>query len=833
MYPLVNARRVVLGCAILAPSLLCAQAQQTQQNQQGSQTQQPQKTQQVTNCRALDTAGGFIASDEVLMDGMVCKLAKPKKVVFVPEVPQGTSGNLTSVPNAKTIDVSATDAGSVQPTGQGGSLADVARSYGKTSKILVAPKGKTESPVVRPGASMAEIARAYRGESAPTAAAVPAPEPAKAEVATEVVPTQNMSVADVARAYGKVSQVLVAPRNGNPESEQALTPQLRPGASVAEIARAYKKSTQPQLITSKGSAASRLLTKPEREAEAAIAAPKESREAVAVVQPATTADAVIAKESPAPRKEVAAEVSSAPVMKVEQPAVATRLAPSEPSLPKLEVPTPANTTVASAPGVAKQPAGVSVSNVAPEPVRASQPVAKPELKGEPVIPAPVVAKSVPQPAVSAPEPVQVVEAPAKPVLNTDFAKPEAKTARSVKANAPSIGIVGQSASVGISSSAISAATRSPEAPPAEVSAAESPANSSVEKADALPEVVLSSAPAEPAKESGAEAPAAAAAQVEAAPEPARVAVAKTPGEVKSSGFDAVQTATIEAKPEAAEPTPAASMAPSEPPPTAQPAVNAGTFSQPDASASASDKATVQEAMPVTVEDTATARPEVQTGSFGVPEVPVVEPKPEKPIDPFEQGQSLDDLSGDAPHPGCSKIVSLGSLEKDRLMLTIPTWALQWAIKNQKKFPGICFADAPVQGLRSFLVVFFTTPMPVAGVNAPTVPGALDSVLQKPSGGTFSTTFGSTWHYTEDNAATTTVTTALQESMPRNWGKDTQFAIAYSEQGTAVSQHYPAPLKKKELEILTAKPGGKHDPSAIEARRLGDLLTAILQDIANH
>jgi len=211
----------------------------------------------------------------------------------------------------------------------------------------------------------------------------------------------------------------------------------------------------------------------------------------------------------------------------------------------------------------------------------------------------------------------------------------------------------------------------------------------------------------------------------------------------------------------------------------------------------------------------------------------VEAKPEKPIDPFEQGQSLDDLPGDAPHPGCSKIVSLGSLENDRLILAIPTWALQWAVKNQKKFPGICVADAPVPGLRRFLVVFFTAPMEAAGVSAANSPGASDTVLQQPSGGTFSTTFGSTWHYTEDNAATTTVTTALQDSIPKNWGTDTQYAIAYSEQGRAISQHYPAPLKKKEMEILTAKPGGKHDPSVVESRRLAELLTAILQDIASH
>jgi len=854
-----KARRILLGCVMLVPPLVYAQTQQAQQNQQPSQSQQPPKTQQVTNCRTLDSAGGFIASDEVLVDGLVCKLTKPKKVVFVPEVPQGTSGNSTSTPGAKTIETSASDQSVVQQTPQSGSVADIARSYGKTSKILAAPTGKTEAPVVRPGASMAEIARAYKGQ--PPATASMASSPIKAETVSDAGPTQNLSVADAARAYGKVSQVLVSPKNANSESGQVSPPVVEPGASVAEIARAYKRSTEPQLITSKDSAARRLLTKPERGASAETAAPVET--------PSAAASTMVARESALPEKEIPRSVSSTPEAKVEQPTVARTVVPSEPSLPNRETPATERAAVANVPTPIEQPGVRSIPTAVPEP--ASQPAAKAELRAEPTNPEPVAAKSVPQTVAEvAPEPVPVVEAPPKPVLRTEFAKPESKAAKRVTASAPSIGVAGQNASSGLTSAAVNPAIEGPEPPPAEQvkpaenSVAETAAGRAAGKNETVPEVVLSSAPAEPAKEAqveanrsvavelgasappeaarteatpaaNAEAPAPAGKQAEVAAEPAPAPAPKVPGEVKSSGFDAASTATVEAKPEAAaEPTPSAAMGAAQAAaPATQMAPSTGTFAQPDATTGAPEKVVVQGAMPATIDDSADARPEVQTGSFGTPEIPVVEAKPEKPIDPFEQGQSLDDLSGEAPHPGCSKIVSLGSLEKDRLMLTLPTWALQWAVKNQKKFPGICFADAPVQGLRSFLIVFFTTPMPAGGVTAASAPGALDSVLQKPSGGTFSTTFGSTWHYTEDNAATTTVTTALEDSVPKNWGTDTQYAIAYSEQGTAVSQHYPGPLKKKELELLNAKAGGKHDPSGIEARRLGDLLTAILQDIASH
>ncbi len=859
---------------MLAPSLVCAQAQQTQQNQQASQTQ-PQKTQQLTNCRALDSAGGFIASDEVLVDGMVCKLTKPKKVVFVPEVPQGSSGNSTTTPSAKTIDVSASDQPAVQLTGQSGSLADVARSYGKTSNILGAPKGKTEAPIVRPGASMGEIARAYKGEA--TAPANGVPESTKTETAIATVPKQDLSVAEAARAYGKVSPVMVAPKAANSESGQPAPPDVPPGASVAEIARAYKKANQPQLISIKGSAASRLLTRPEKNEPGSLSpGAMEANVATESASPAVATNSMMAKEVAQPSKEIPTAVSAAAAAKVEQPSVAKTVVPSEPALRKSATPRAVTATVASALQPTGQPLPAIAPTVVPEPVRASEPAARAEVRVEPAVstPAPVVAKTVPRTAAEvAPEPVEVVEAPPKPVLKTDFAKPEARVARRVAARAPSIGIASQNGASALTSAAVSSGVGSPEPPPAEpvapveAKAAETAESPVTQNNETVPEVVLSSAPTEPSKESqmvtdrppavepaasappepekveavpaaNAEPVAPAATQAEVPAEAVPAPVARDPGEVKSSGFDSARTATVEARPEtAAEPNSTSTAMEAAPAPAApaQPEVNAGSFAQPDATPTAAEKTVVQGAMPTTIDDSAEARPEVQTGSFGTPDIPVVEARPEKPIDPFEHGESLDDLSSDTPHPGCSKIVSLGSLEKDRLILTIPTWVIQWAAKNQKKFPGICFADAPVPGLRSFLVVFFTTAMPVAGVAASNAPvaGGSDSVLQKPSGGTFSTTFGSTWHYTEDNAATTTVTTALQDGLPKNWGTDTQFAIAYSEQGTAVSQHFPGPLKKKEMEILTAKPGGKHDPSVIEARRLGDLLTAILQDIANH
>ena len=51
---------LLVALATLTPSLVCAQ------------------NQQFTNCRTLAVAGNFVGADEALVDGLVCKVGKPK-----------------------------------------------------------------------------------------------------------------------------------------------------------------------------------------------------------------------------------------------------------------------------------------------------------------------------------------------------------------------------------------------------------------------------------------------------------------------------------------------------------------------------------------------------------------------------------------------------------------------------------------------------------------------------------------------------------------------------------------------------------------------------------
>ncbi len=120
--------------------------------------------------------------------------------------------------------------------------------------------------------------------------------------------------------------------------------------------------------------------------------------------------------------------------------------------------------------------------------------------------------------------------------------------------------------------------------------------------------------------------------------------------------------------------------------------------------------------------------------------------------PFREGQGSN----------CNKNVSLGSMDKDKLFLAIPDWALQWFEKNQKRFPGICFSDSLMPGAKNYLVVFHMAP--------PHAPGSESfekvSSLEEATGGSgtcsFTASYGSTWHYSYEHTVTTTILSVSAE-----------------------------------------------------------------------
>jgi hypothetical protein len=264
----------------------------------------------------------------------------------------------------------------------------------------------------------------------------------------------------------------------------------------------------------------------------------------------------------------------------------------------------------------------------------------------------------------------------------------------------------------------------------------------------------------------------------------------------------------------------------------QPEMKSKSFGPPD-KPSTTDKPEVRPAIPEPASDSSSERPqEVKLGAFEAPKDSSTETKPQMPIDRF--GAPPEDLVIHEPQPGCSRIVSLGTMERDRLVLATPDWAVKWLEKNQKRFPGVCFADAPLASVPNYLFVFFTSAPPASqpGLAAKvSVPAAVNTSSGS-SGGTFTLNFGSTWHYTYDNAATTTVTTAWTEKVMQSQLGQTLYATAYSEQGIPISQHWPGPAKAHE-KVTKDNHGRKHDAVPPAVLIMTELLADMMADLPLH
>ena len=240
-----------------------------------------------------------------------------------------------------------------------------------------------------------------------------------------------------------------------------------------------------------------------------------------------------------------------------------------------------------------------------------------------------------------------------------------------------------------------------------------------------------------------------------------------------------------------------------------------------------------EASPVAVsavEDVRTSEPQksISLGVFVAPETS--SPELNRAPDVVSYGMALEDGFNDGQRAGCTKNVSLGSLDKERLFLAIPEWAANWYEKNQKRFPGMCFSDSPMLGAQNYLVVFYTSAPAVSEIDTLKAISAAADMSPKSGVGTFTTSYGSTWHYTFDRTATTTVTTVLTEKVPHSLQSNVLYATAYSEKGIPISQHWPT-AEAKYGKGTSVKQGKNRDAALPGIRIMSDLLNQMAEDIA--
>jgi hypothetical protein len=97
-------------------------------------------------------------------------------------------------------------------------------------------------------------------------------------------------------------------------------------------------------------------------------------------------------------------------------------------------------------------------------------------------------------------------------------------------------------------------------------------------------------------------------------------------------------------------------------------------------------------------------------------------------------------------------------------------------------------------------------------------------------GGFTTSDGSTWHYTYEQRVMTTITSVSADLAPHNQPSAVLHATAYSEQGIPISHRWPASATELGKETST-KPRKSHDVSLPEFRRMEELLNQMVADIA--
>jgi hypothetical protein len=221
---------------------------------------------------------------------------------------------------------------------------------------------------------------------------------------------------------------------------------------------------------------------------------------------------------------------------------------------------------------------------------------------------------------------------------------------------------------------------------------------------------------------------------------------------------------------------------------------------------------------------------VQLGAFGKPQ--------EEPPDPEAEEHKTTFLPGDeegfheGQRPDCTRNITLGSLKGEKLVLGTPGWAARWIEKNQKHMPQVCFSDTPMQGAKNYLIVFYTAQAQGGASATKLANTSLTTVKETPASGmgTFTTSYGSTWHYSYDRTVGVTVLTRDEADEPHSQPGQVLYATAYSEEGVPVTKHWPEKAKKQ------VNPNSKKTKQIREAREImeqvsDDLLDQMVADIA--
>jgi len=585
-------------------------------------------------------------------------------------------------------------------------------------------------------------------KSGAAAAAAPAkPQPPKPLPGAVISDEESASVVDAAKASTKRVAAAV---EANAEKAAAATGAAPPAPqppSDAAPQEALKPAPAPE-STNPGDETMGV-------AEAARANAKRMAEAEAVTEKPAAAPAVSSSASPAPAPKIpfTADAGAKP-----QPAVAKQAPLSEPAIAPAKMPAESALMKAAPAPAAPLPSPKGPATVEATKVAAGSAPPMPESTAAPSTEIVIMSG----PSREAPAPVPEQKEPAA-----------GATPAPEPASAPQNEIVLSSAPGRASDAA--APVPAPETPP-----------QPVEQPDAGSQPPAST---EVAKQPGATAPPAAA-------EAPVSAFYDANAQKNSSNRREVTLGLVTAPPAGAVVSPADESAASPNAPANSP--NAASEAAPaPADAASAAQPDAQPIWPGNAEPNMERERVVETGTFALPKEVT---DPNQPPHSKQITPSADDGFQEGQRADCRKNITIGGLKGEKLVLGTPKWAADWIEKNQKHMLDVCFSDTPMQGARNYLLVFYTL---APASNGPDAANAASVAVLAPQSaspaagvGTFTTSYGSTWHYFVDRNVGVTVNSSLDADQPQSQPDKVSYATAYTEEGVPVAQHWQGAPKKQ-------------------------------------
>lgn len=135
---------------------------------------------------------------------------------------------------------------------------------------------------------------------------------------------------------------------------------------------------------------------------------------------------------------------------------------------------------------------------------------------------------------------------------------------------------------------------------------------------------------------------------------------------------------------------------------------------------------------------------------------------------------------------CSRSISFAVAEYGQVSPRIPDFTQKWIQKNQKRYPGLCFSQAPNSSAINYLLVFSTSQSFFNGIYPSVRISTQTSTAPVNGTGTVTDNSGGFWSYTYNGTVTSTTTTTTHENLPYADTTRGMYINAYSQQGTLVA-----------------------------------------------